>query len=364
MSEFQVRRDDFTAHRVVATPTAGNRGELGDGEIEVAIDRFAFTANNISYAAAGDILGYWQFFPPTDADPAQWGVIPVWGFADVVASNVDTVPVGDRLFGYFPPANSLRMTPTQVTEQRLFDGAPHRAKLPPAYNQYSRVLAEPGYDRANDDERMLLWPLYITSFCIWDALRDKDWYGAEQIVLVSASSKTAIGLAYALADDNDAPPVVAITSERNLDMVDRIGVYDETVTYDRIDDLDPARATVVVDMAGNGEVLERLAAHFGERLTYCIRVGLTHWTQQNPKVQALRGRSEFFFAPSHIGQRTQEEGAQQFMHRFSTFMQRSASASRDWLTFDGIAGLEAFSAIYPDVCAGRIAPDRGLIITP
>ena len=41
----------------------------------IKIDRFAFTANNITYAVLGDQLKYWQLFPA----PEGFGNIPVWG---------------------------------------------------------------------------------------------------------------------------------------------------------------------------------------------------------------------------------------------------------------------------------------------
>ena len=66
----------------------------------------------------GDQFGYWQFFPPTASDVNEWGILPVWGFADVVVSNAEGVPVGERLFGYFPPANYLKMTPTHINDLR------------------------------------------------------------------------------------------------------------------------------------------------------------------------------------------------------------------------------------------------------
>ena len=57
------------------------------------------------------------------------------------------------------------------------------------------------YDDSIDDIRSLLFPLHITSFCICDALKDEAYYEAEQIIIVSASSKTAIGLAQGLQED-------------------------------------------------------------------------------------------------------------------------------------------------------------------
>ena len=56
---------------------------LQDGEIRVQVVRFALTCNNITYAALGDMLNYWQFFPTGEAG---WGIVPVWGFGTVVQS--------------------------------------------------------------------------------------------------------------------------------------------------------------------------------------------------------------------------------------------------------------------------------------
>ena len=64
------------------------------------VDRFAFTANNITYAMLGDQLKYWQLFPA----PEGFGNIPVWGFGRVIASKHPQVAEGELLFGYFPMA--------------------------------------------------------------------------------------------------------------------------------------------------------------------------------------------------------------------------------------------------------------------
>ncbi len=62
-------------------------GELHDGQIRLRIDRFAVTANNVSYAGAGDLLGYWDFFP--SSDPSTWGRVPAVGYAEIVESRSD-----------------------------------------------------------------------------------------------------------------------------------------------------------------------------------------------------------------------------------------------------------------------------------
>lgn len=362
MQQFQVRKDNFVQSRLVESATDDADPAIGPGQVLARIDRFGFSANNVTYAVAGDRIGYWQFFPPAGDDTDGWGVVPVWGFADVVATNASEVPVGDRLFGYFPPATHLVLTPAKVSENRLVDAAPHRAKLPPAYNNYQRVLSEPGYERAADDERMLLWPLYITSFCLWDALREYGWYGAKQLVILSASSKTSLGLGYAVAADAASPPAIAVTSARHLDFVTKLGLYAKAVTYDALSAIDTGVATVIVDMSGNRRVLGQLHTLLGDNMKRCVNVGLTHWDNTETGHGIIRERSEFFFAPGHIQKRVSDWGPEGFAARSSAFMRKAAKQSRDWLKMSRVDGLRGLAEIYPEVCAGHIAADRGLII--
>lgn len=37
--------------------------DLWTNEVLLGIEHFAFTANNITYAAFGDVVQYWNFFP-------------------------------------------------------------------------------------------------------------------------------------------------------------------------------------------------------------------------------------------------------------------------------------------------------------
>jgi len=360
MSELQVRRDELTTTRIVATGDDGDGMPLADNEVLAKIDRFAFTANNITYGVVGDQLGYWQFFPPAGEDTEGWGLIPVWGFADVTRSNVAEIPVGERLFGYFPPATHLKLVPTRIGRQHLVDGAPHRASLPAGYNNYWRVGAEPGYDRAFDALRMLFFPLYVTSFCLWDALVMDDWHGARQVVVVSASSKTCIGLAYALQMDEAAPPAIAVTSNRNLEFVKGLGLYQSSVSYDDVAAIDASVASVIVDMSGNDQTLLELERHLGDNMRHCIRVGVTH--RGAASGAARLARSTWFFAPGHIERRIGDWGPDGFRERSAAFIQAASARSRDWLNVTPIDGLAGLEAIFADVADGRIAADRGLIV--
>ena len=36
---------------------------LAQGQVRLRVERFALTANTVTYATTGDTLGYWDFFP-------------------------------------------------------------------------------------------------------------------------------------------------------------------------------------------------------------------------------------------------------------------------------------------------------------
>ena len=168
-----------------------DRPALADGAVLLSIDSFALTTNNVTYAATGAQLRYWDFFPSgTDG----WGIVPVWGFATVEESRCPDIEPGERLYGYFPMASHLVVLPGRIREASFADVSPHRADLAATYNTYIRLGAETGDDRALEDKRAILYPLYATSYLLFDFLSDNDWFGAEQIIIGSASSKTGIGL--------------------------------------------------------------------------------------------------------------------------------------------------------------------------
>lgn len=184
-----VRKDNLSTTRL---HTATDQ-PLAAGQVRVRIDSFALTSNNITYAAMGDAMSYWQFFP---AEEEGWGSIPVWGFAIVVQSLHPGVAVGERLFGYWPLASSAVLSPDMLSPASLIDAAPHRAELHAFYNQYFRCNADLLYIPDTEDLQALLRPQFITSWLIDEFVADNDFFGASTMLLSSASSKTAYGTAF------------------------------------------------------------------------------------------------------------------------------------------------------------------------
>ncbi|MEM9054008.1 MAG: DUF2855 family protein, partial [Pseudomonadota bacterium] len=126
---------------------------LKDGEVRLALDAFALTANNVTYAAFGGApMYYWNFFPATESAN---GRVPVWGFATVADSNADGISVGQRVYGYFPISEDLIVTPARISERGFIDSAAHRQGLAPIYNTYAFTHTDPAYVEGTEDQQML-----------------------------------------------------------------------------------------------------------------------------------------------------------------------------------------------------------------
>jgi len=370
MSQLQTRIGAITERRLVEEGPGGDTG-LDDGEVLLRVERFAFTSNNVTYAAVGEQVGYWQFFPPA-AEPPQrgdWGIIPAWGYANVVQSRHREIAGGERVYGYLPMADHWIMRPERATAQSWVDGSSHRSGLPAVYNQYQRVPAgETGHRR--DNFTALLKPLFGTAYCLCDDLERNAFYGATQLLIPSASSKTSLGLAYGLSRilEGGARRVVGITSAANRDFVASLGLYDEVVTYDDLAAIDADEPAVIVDMSGDRAVLGALHQRLGESMRWCHNVGLTHWeggADGDPDLPPLiRERSALFFAPAHMQARAAELGAAAWNRRLGDFVEGALVQASDWLEVREIAGLEAFLPVYDEVVAGRLEARAGLIVLP
>ena len=221
------------------------------------------TANNVTYGAVGEMIGYWTFFPA----PEGWGRIPVWGFGDVVRSQHGSVAVGERLYGYFPMSQYLVLRPERVSAGGFVDATPHRAALPPVYNQYTRVSRRPGRDPGSTTA--IFRPLFATSFLLDDFLEENGLFGARSVVLSSASSKTALGLAFLLTQAKRCP-VIGLTSTGNRDFVARTGYYATRPHLRRGRPAVAGRAGVFVDFAGNASVVRSVHSHLGDALKQSI----------------------------------------------------------------------------------------------
>lgn len=356
MTRLLVDRADIAKCRLVERPLP----VIADGEVLVATRDFALTANNITYALTGDQLGYWRFFP----EDADWGVVPAFGFAEVVESRCDDVPVGTGFWGYLPMASHVVMRPTKVTARGFTDGADHRQGLPAVYNQYALTANDPPALRAAADARSLFFPLFTTAYLIADYFADNALFGADQVIIASASSKTAFGTAHFLGKVADRPrTITGLTSPRNTAFTESLGMYDRVIGYDDVAALDPAVPTAYVDMSGDGAVLAAVHRHFGDRLVASIGVGATHWQTPRGRDSLPGAAPSFFFAPAQIAKRDGEWGPGEVMRRANEANLALAMGLGDLLTITRHRGASAVAARYRDMAGNRTPPTEGLILS-
>jgi hypothetical protein len=354
-TDFIVKRDDWRQCRFVP---ARIEADLEPGQVLFRVDRFAFTSNNVSYALAGDMLDYWGFFPTEEG----WGRIPAMGFGNVVGSRHPDVPEGERVFGFFPMSTGLVIEADGVTPAQFADAAPHRRNHAPFYRQYTRVTEDPFYDAAHEDSQILLQALFMTSFLVDDFVADNDLFGARSFVISSASSKTAIALAFLLARGGRGR-VIGLTSPRNIPFVEGLGYYDQALPYDELKSLPKDVPVVFVDHSGDGDVVNGLHHHFGNNLKYSCIVGGTHW-DAGPRADDLPGAPPtFFFAPAQAQKRMTEWGPAGFQERLGNSWQLYRAASEAWLRVVRGYGKAEVERVYREVLEGRAAPSEGHVLS-
>ena len=355
---FAVRKDDLHQTKFIDGP-------LPAGGTVLRVDHFALTANNITYAAFGEAMAYWNFFPVNDAG---WGCIPMWGFGTVERTSADGIAIGDRFYGYFPFASHLMVEPVHAGGSAFVDGAAHRQPMARVYSQYVRTSADALYTPETEAEQMLLRPLFTTAFVIDDMLADNNYYGAKAVILSSASSKTSYATAFLLARRGDID-VIGLTSKANKAFVESLGCYSRVVAYEELTDLPASVPVAYVDVAGNVKVRAAVHRHFGDALKLDCAVGATNWDQdRSATAEDLPGpKTTRFFAPTLIAKRTADWGAAGFQMKlvdaWHAFLARVTAPKNPWLKVVRAFGPEAAAKTYQDVLDGRVPPVEGHILS-
>ena len=359
-----IDRDDITQARWVE-----EAGEpLAPGQVRVHLDSYAMTANNITYAVFGQPAGlfgndqgYWDFF----SEPGGPGRLPVWGFATVTESAAEGVAAGDRFYGYFPMASEAVLTVGKAGPGGFIDVTPRRTTLPPIYNQYQRIEALEGYRAADHDYWPIFRPLFLTGWLIADQFADEGDYGADQILIASASSKTAIGLGFSIARRADhRPETIGLTSKAHVAELDAQRIYDRVIAYNDIMTLNAGAAAALVDMAGNGAVIRAIHSHFGGNLKASIAVGKSHWTADGGEGALPGAARQWFFAPERSQKRIADWGGAAFGAKIAAAWTAFMDVAPRLAAIDRRHGADAALAAYREMLSGAADPRKGIIVVP
>ncbi|MEI8030264.1 MAG: DUF2855 family protein [Comamonadaceae bacterium] len=366
--DFLVRQDQLATTELRSAPEQA----LNSGEVRLRVDKFALTSNNITYAAFGQAMNYWSFFPVDAADAPLWGRIPVWGFGTVLESLHPALAVGEKFYGYYPMSSSVVLQPSRLSGHGFSDGVAHRALLHPVYNQYLRCATDPFYTSDTEDLQALLRPLFITSWLIDDFLADNNFFGATAaasppavMLLSSASSKTAYGTAFQLAQ-RPGIEVLGLTSAAKVGFCESLGCYHRVLSYEQLDQIHADAACIYIDFAGNTDLRRAVHGRF-KNLRYSSSIGGTHVEHLGSARDLPGPRPILFFAPAQIKKRGSEWGAeglgQRLLQAWQAFISEVSVAANPWLLVEQHQGPTAVAAAYHQVLGGRGDPRHGHMLT-
>ncbi|TDL15570.1 hypothetical protein BD410DRAFT_796257 [Rickenella mellea] len=383
--------------------------------ILLRVDRFGFSANNITYQALGEVphFRYFDFhLAPRSKDntvtPESHGLIPVWGFGTVVWSSHPRVAVGERVYGYFAPTRYLLLpvSPSDANKYSFFVPRPHFPADRRPYNQIIRCANDALYDPTPDAEdlTMLYRPLFWTSFWCEDWLAESSYRSGEtqtqkNVLISSASAKTSFCLAYLVRKRfvESGVNIVGLTSARNESFTRGLGLYDEVLNYDALKKtLSSAQSAahaewIYVDVAGSEEINENVRACFekckNSRLLAHISLGMTtlspsssnvtskSWTTNtsllsapsitmgaNPDSKSSRlPNPEEFFMPEWLALRRKALSVTEITQMQAKAWKELMRDCRGWVKMECVEGGENVLPAYEKVVKDGVGPEKGLV---
>lgn len=143
-----IGKADTTEHHTVATD-ASLLPPLAADNIRLQTRLVSLTANNLTYARNAAIANWWDAFPVPSFLPAPYndtttyGIVPVWGYAEVLESHIAGLGVGSIFWGFWPSSSlpiDLQLGPTQPAGHYI-DTTPHRQTMWSYYHRYALVPA-------------------------------------------------------------------------------------------------------------------------------------------------------------------------------------------------------------------------------
>ncbi|KAJ7635112.1 hypothetical protein FB45DRAFT_790640, partial [Roridomyces roridus] len=395
------RPSSKTPHAPPAIATSTIETQLPPNHIVVKVDRFGFSANNVTYQALGEQphFRYYDFHPAPTASNASrqtHGLVPVWGFGTVVASSHPKIPLGERIYGYLAPCRYLLLpvSPSDVNKHAFYVPRPHLPAVTDRrpYNQIIRCANDPQYTATpqGEDLTMLYRPLFWTSYWFDDWLHSLRYRGANKILISSASAKTAFCAAYLFGKRRERGEtrkdleLVGLTSKKNLAFTKGLRLYDSVQTYD--DALPKGNAGEIwlyVDVAGNDELNARILAHFASieaDLAGAFALGLTNITPASsaassvfnarPTTKTFAAKAslgatptelEPFFMPEWLDIRKHQLSLTEIFERQKTAWAELMRDCVGWVRIEHVKGAEGVKSAYERIRREGVGAEVGEI---
>lgn len=348
--------DDLARNNVRTDVREASTPPLRPGEVRLAVERVALTMNNVTYARLGDseTVPFWSAFPA----PAGYGRVPTWGFAVVEESRQPEVTEGSRYHGYLPLSTHLTVA-AEPTARGFRDTLPHRESL----HDWYRTFRPAGPRDVLDNERTLVWPVYPASYNLGDFALGSVESGARSVLVTSASSKTAIGLAHRLSKVDELT-TVGLTSSRNADFVAGLGVYDTVAPYADTGSVPVDTPVVFIDFTGAHATIRSVYRRFAGKLAQAALVGYTHPAARLEPPEITAPEPVIFFTPAVEEETVAKEGPDHYHARYDRAEQEYVEHCASWLRVRHGHGPEAMADVFRSLLAGEQRPDTGNVLSP
>ncbi|KAF5367464.1 hypothetical protein D9758_003784 [Tetrapyrgos nigripes] len=364
-----------------------------DHHILIRVDRFAFSANNIT----NQVLAEHPHFRHK-----THGVLPFWGFATVIKSSHSKIEVGERLLGFFAPTRYLVLPLSDVGEVSMYIPRPHLPADRSIFSKVVRCKSDPAYQPFTEDLMMLYRPLFWASYWCEDWLSCSDYRGnCENLLVSSASSKTGYLFAYCARNADRDIRLIGLTSKKHVSFTKHLGLYDEVYDYDtflttKTFQSNPGRKWIYVDVNGNAALTTKIHKHFSSdytgTLAASISLGLATkspivaWEQQlaldaqlgadptlEPNFHVMGQKSscandpdiwpqrEQFFTPEWLAVRKKQMDPTEICALAKSEWSRLVQDCQGWVEMEQVYGIDGVVKAYERILHGDVAPDKGLI---
>ena len=389
---------------------------LGPWSVRVKIDLVAITSNNLSYARNGTLLHWWELYPVPSSAPApfnnneEWGIVPAWGYGQVIESNITAIEVGSSLFGFWPTSSypiDLKLEVWQAPGH-WSEVSEHRRQNMTVYNRYIQVKGQP-----SDQDRGILagvqtvWqcayllnavtfpfrkdgiPIHPLGFGHEWSTQDADLSKAV-VISLSAASKTARSLAWNFARNREFATngplglLQATSNTVNLATLPDSSLKTHNSPYNDltgpetlawISNLKPSRF-VIIDFGAADSVLRGLSTtlseHFPNTKITNFAVGSESkvYTPEETKTSAASKEqlSKIQVNTSSLRDRAieaEESAAKWFTDMedaWSRCISEGGMGDIELLWRKGVSGANGIEGMWQDVCNGRVRGDQCLVV--
>ncbi|KAJ6622546.1 hypothetical protein B0H10DRAFT_2013190 [Mycena sp. CBHHK59/15] len=373
--------------------------QLPPNHVLIKVDRFGFSANNITYQALGEQphFRYYDFHsaPETNEVSAKThGLVPVWGFGTIISSTHSKISPGERVYGYLAPSRYVLVPVSEadVNKYAFYVPRPHLPADRRPYNQIIRCAADPEYTptRLGEDLTMLYRPLFWTAYWFEDWIFSLGYRGATAFLISSASAKTAFCAAYLIGKRNsrgEAHPkvkIIGLTSKKNLSFTKGLGLYDEVHEYRSFASALGQEKWVYVDVAGNDNLNKQLFEHFrtpeSGQLVTSVALGMTTLAPASDKASSLDWSTNTFTDSSATPQNSSNtlQFEQFFMVEWLNVRKHQLSLKEifsrqhqawkalmvdciPWVRLEHVSGADAVKKAYENIASTGFSADVGFV---